>query len=188
LQCFGDCLGWAHHQLFCLCSVFGVTNVSLSKHHDSCPFPLITMVVVDRSISPATFVHDRRVEQAEKQKGMASKADSCWCTCANSKCLNASVLADVDLAWLEVHNGRFMHHMHTRSSSHRATLHLKKHKLKSSNEVAEEVLRVRHTVIGVCPRFFSQKMSSAYFDNQDKWLGLLWNFLAIIGLHANFAD
>jgi hypothetical protein len=146
------------------------------------------MVVVDRSISPATFVHDRRVEQAEKQKGMASKADSCWCTCANSKCLNASVLADVDLAWLEVHNGRFMHHMHTRSSSHRATLHLKKHKLKSSNEVAEEVLRVRHTVIGVCPRFFSQKMSGAYFDNQDKWLGLLWNFLAIIGLHANFAD
>jgi hypothetical protein len=154
---------------------------------------------VDGGSRPAIFVHDRRFEQGEKQKRMASKADYFWCTYAHSKYLNTSVLpglmeklvavagkyrmelAAIDVEWLEAHNGRFMHFMHPRSRNYRQTLRLVKHRQKSRNAIAEEVLKVRHTVIGSCPRFSDTKFSGTYCDNMDKWLGMLWNFLAIIG-------
>jgi hypothetical protein len=158
-----------------------------------------TMTSVEDGSNHATFVHDRRVQVREKQKGMANKTDYFWCTYANSKHVNEHVLpflrpklilaaakyrtavGDVDLKWLEDHNGRFMHYMHPSGSNYRRSLAAEKHKNKTACAVEEEVLRTRHTVVGPSPRFPNQQFAATYFDRMDDWLGNLWNFLAIIG-------
>ena len=157
------------------------------------------MSPADDSSNPAAFVHDRRVQAREKQKSMAIKPDYYWCTYSNSKYVKEEVLpfvkqglivaaaklriviGDVDLQWLENHDGRFMHFMHPGGSNYRKCLAVVKHKNKSTREVADDVVRTRHVVVGVSPRFSNQQFAASYFDRMDDWLGNLWNFLAIIG-------
>jgi hypothetical protein len=155
--------------------------------------------MADDESRPAVYVHRRRVPRADKQKRMASSLDFLWCTYANSKHLNANVLpyllphleitaakyrmvmAPEDVEWLTAHNGRFMHFIHPQSKEYRLILKRKKFLGKTHAFVKEDVLQTRHSVIGVSPRFKGKDLSPNYFDNQEKWLGMLWNFLAIIG-------
>jgi hypothetical protein len=172
-------------------------NVSTPKNlPPSHPFWPVTMADDE---SPAQFMHSRRVVPVEKQKSMASNPNYLWCTYANSTYLHASVLPylkphlenaaakyrmvidPVDLEWLIAHQGRFMQFIHPQSKEFRSILQRKKYITKSQSHVIDDVLRTRHIVVAVSPRFKGKKLAPNYFDNQEKWLGMLWNFLAIIG-------
>jgi hypothetical protein len=155
--------------------------------------------MADEDCPQAEFMHSRRGQKAPKQKSMASKPDYHWCTYANSTHLNTFVLPYLephlvvaaakyrmvidpgDLAWLSAHQGRFMHFIHPQSKEYRSILQLKKYVGKSTSFVKEDVLNTRHSVVAVSPRFRGKKLAPNYLNNQEKWLGMLWNFLAIIG-------
>jgi hypothetical protein len=86
-----------------------------------------------------------------------------------------------DVAWLEVHQGRFQMHIPLSSEHHKTKTTSVQLKGKPFDEIAEHCLTKNHQVVGSSLRFCRAAGVGNHQASMETSLRNLWNFLAMIG-------